>query len=123
VAELEIAANALDVSAVCAALGADGGASGACSTSDDLSDGALSVAFASCGSANLACRGVDGCCVGSAVVARSGELIEAVSSGLRMVETFGNPTWYRIKAVIVDKITGTAMITANRMMIRRNNPI
>jgi hypothetical protein len=56
------------------------------------------------------------------LVARSDALIEAVASGLWKVETFGNPTWYRMKAVIVHKITGTAMITANRMMIRRNNP-
>jgi hypothetical protein len=38
---LEIAV-ALDVSAVCEALGADGGASGGCSTNDDPSGAALS---------------------------------------------------------------------------------
>jgi len=53
------------------------------------------------------------------LVARSGALIEAAASGSWKVETFGNPT---IKAVIVHKITGTAMIPANRMMIRLNNP-
>jgi hypothetical protein len=51
-----------------------------------------------------------------ALVRRGGPaLIEAVASGLWKFETFGNPT---IKAVIVHKITGTAMIPANRMMIR-----
>ena len=102
-----------------AALGADGGASGGWSTSNGPSGAALSVAPASCRSANFACRGVDCCCVGSAMVVRSGALIEAVASRLWKVETFG---WFRTKAVIVHKITGTAMTTANRMMIRLNNP-
>jgi hypothetical protein len=56
------------------------------------------------------------------MVARFGAFVEAVASGLGRVKTFGNVTWYRTKAVIVHKITGTAMITANRMRIRRNDP-
>ena len=70
---------ALDVSAICATLGADGDASGGWSTTNGSSGAALSGAPASCGS--LACRGVDCCCVGSAMVARPGVLIEAVASG------------------------------------------
>jgi hypothetical protein len=51
----------------------------------------------------------------------SGAFVEAAASGLRKVETFGNSTWYRIKAVIVHKITGTAMIIAKKIVIRRND--
>jgi hypothetical protein len=119
VAELGIAADALDVSAVCEAFDADGG-SGGCSANDDPSGAALSVCFASCGS--VGCSGIDCCCVGSAMVARFGAFVEAVASGLGKVETFGNATSYRVKAVIVHKITGTAMITATRIRIRRNTP-
>jgi hypothetical protein len=97
VGELEIAAGALDVSVVCATLGGDGGASGGCPTNDDPSGAAFSV-----------CSG-------------SGAFVEAAASGLRKVETFGNSTWYRIKAVIVHKITGTAMIIAKKIVIRRND--
>jgi hypothetical protein len=46
------------------------------------------------------------------MVVRPGVLIEAVAS---KVESFG---WFRTKVVIVDKITGTATITAHRMTIR-----
>jgi hypothetical protein len=56
------------------------------------------------------------------MVARCGAFVEAVASGLGRLKTFGNVTWHRTKAVIVHKITGTAMITAHGMRIRRNNP-
>src|SRR5262249_30347281 len=98
---------ALDVSAICGTLGVDGDASGGWSTTNGSSSAALSGAPASCRSANFACRGVDCCWAGSAMVVRPGVLIEAVAS---KVESFG---WFRTKVVIVDKITGTAMITAH----------
>ena len=88
---------ALDVSAICATLGADGDASGGWPTTNGFSGAALSGAFASCRS--LACRGVDCCWVGSAMVVRPGVLIEAVAS---KVESFD---WFRPKVVIVHNIS------------------
>jgi hypothetical protein len=103
----------------CAALGADGGASGGWSTSNGPSGAALSVAPASCGSANFACRGVGCCCVGAAMVLRPCALIEAVASRLWKAERTRRPAHERTQCVTPSVSLSAADEIAHREAARR----